>query len=311
MELHPSCITPLGQTGQKIHCTAGGQRQEESRLADRVDGGSVGNTSGVAHESQVFKEEGGDGEGDVGEHLEPGRGVAWCSQGRRQLAKAKSRAVSAGKAAQWELGMALSGCSQPKLRVASMVKEPEAAASWEKKTHGHGCDRNWGWLGAVESGFQGCLARHHGQEREHGVGGGPTNTCAGGKNQQILEMDDNVDTDTLTCCPAGCHWGVLSFGGCCCLLLANGVERERAPLCRMYEDTKTDEGMDSKSANIALEMKPQMAQESDAAQKEWRWKSTATSSWKAAQCHESQGKPSSGERSSGAKKTAGTTQWGT
>ncbi|KAJ6612019.1 hypothetical protein B0H10DRAFT_1952668 [Mycena sp. CBHHK59/15] len=69
------------------------------------------------------------------------------------------------------------------------------------------------------------------------------------------------------------------------------------------------EGMDS--ANTALEMKPQTAQESDTAQKEWKRESMATSGWKAAQHHESQGKPSSGGRSPGAKKTAGTTQWGT
>ncbi|KAJ6563242.1 hypothetical protein B0H10DRAFT_1966168 [Mycena sp. CBHHK59/15] len=158
------------------------------------------------------------------------------------------------------------------------------------------------------------------QEHEHGVGGGPTNTRAGGKNQQILEMDDDADADAdaSTCCPARCHWGVLSVGGGCHLLLANGAERERAPLHQMYEDTKTEQvstrGVSKqsiKTANTALEMKPQMAQESDTAQKEWKRESMATSGWKAAQHHESQGKPSSGGRSPGAKKTAGTTQWGT
>ncbi|KAJ6602930.1 hypothetical protein B0H10DRAFT_1958071 [Mycena sp. CBHHK59/15] len=165
----------------------------------------------------------------------------------------------------------------------------------------------------------------HQQEHEHGVRGRPMNTCVGGKPQQILEMDNDADTDMSMCCLAWCQWrwrwlsgrtsqtviqtDALRTAQCgqeqaigCQLLLANGAERERAPLCWMYEDTKTH-----KSANIALEMKPQTAQESNTSQKEWKWESTATSGWKAMQCHESQGKPSSGERRPGAKKTAGTT----
>ncbi|KAJ6630043.1 hypothetical protein B0H10DRAFT_2361825 [Mycena sp. CBHHK59/15] len=71
---------------------------------------------------------------------------------------------------------------------------------------------------------------------------------------------------------------LLGVCGGCHLLLANGAERERVPLCWMYEDTKTQNGQasTSKSANIALEMKPQTAQESDTVQKEWKWESTAT-----------------------------------